>query len=195
MSIFLPIVTQQTIDGYKSSDIYSKLLQDRIVFLTDEITDDMANLIIAQLLFLESDNKHKPISLYVNSPGGSVTAGLAIYDTMKLIKPKVSTICIGSAASMASFIVSSGAKGRRYALPNAELMIHQVSGGAVGQESDIQIVAKHIEKTKQRLNKLLSKNTGKSIKQIIKDCDRDYYMSAEEAVNYGLIDKVLIPCK
>jgi len=192
-SIFMPIVTEQTADGFRSNDIYSRLLQDRIVFLTSEINDDIANLVIAQLLFLESDNKHKPISLYINSPGGSVTSGFAIYDTIQHINPKVSTICIGSAASMAAFILSSGEKGHRYALPNAEMMIHQVSGGAVGQESDIQIVAQHMERMKQKLNKLLASNTKKTIKQIVKDCDRDYYMNAEEAVKYGLIDKVLYP--
>lgn len=193
MSFLIPTVIEKTSLGERAYDIYSRLLKERIVFLSGAIDDDMANIIIAQLLFLESEDSKKDIKLYVHSPGGSVTAAMAIYDTMNHIKPDVSTICIGIAASAAAIILSSGTKGKRFALPNAEVMIHQVMGGAEGQASDIAISAKHILRTKENLNKILAKNTGKPVAQVEKDSDRDYYMVAEEAKKYGLIDEVLKP--
>lgn len=186
----IPYVVQDTGKGERSYDIYSRLLNDRIIFLSGEIDDNTANTVVAQLIFLEADNPNKPIYLYINSPGGSVTAGLAIYDTMNYIKCEVSTICIGMAASMAAVILSSGAKGKRFALPNSEVMIHQPLGGMQGQASDIKIQADHILKTKNKLNKILSENTGKTLYEIERDTDRDNYLSAEEAVEYGLIDKI-----
>ncbi|OGZ17273.1 MAG: ATP-dependent Clp endopeptidase, proteolytic subunit ClpP [Candidatus Lloydbacteria bacterium RIFOXYC12_FULL_46_25] len=193
MSFLIPTVIEKTSMGERAYDIYSRLLKERIVFLSGPIDDDTANIIIAQLLFLESEDPKKDIKLYVHSPGGSVSAGLAIYDTMNHIKPDVATICVGMAASMAAVILSSGAKGKRFALPNAEVMIHQVMGGAEGQASDIAISAKHILRTKETLNKILSKNTGKPVTQVEKDSDRDNYMTADEAKKYGLIDDVLKP--
>lgn len=187
----VPMVVEQTGRGERSYDIYSRLLKDRIIFLGEEVTDVSANLIVAQLLFLESEDPNKDIYFYINSPGGSVTAGMAIYDTMQYIKCDVSTLCMGMAASMGAFLLAGGAKGKRYALPNAEIMIHQPSGGARGQASDIQIVADRILYTKDKLNKILSENTGQPLEVISKDTDRDCYMSAEEAVKYGLIDKVI----
>ena len=188
---YVPIVVEQTSKGERSYDIYSRLLKDRIIFVTGEIEDHMANLIIAQLLFLESEDPDKDVHLYINSPGGSITDGMAIYDTMNYIKCDVSTICIGMAASMGAFLLSSGAKGKRYALPNAEIMIHQPSGGAKGQATEIQIAAENILKTKKKLNEILAANTGRSIEEIERDTERDNYMSAEEAKAYGLIDEIL----
>jgi ATP-dependent Clp protease, protease subunit len=193
MSFLIPTVIEKTSMGERAYDIYSRLLKERIVFLSGPIDDDTANIVIAQLLFLESEDPKKDIKLYVHSPGGSVSAGLAIYDTMNHIKPDVMTICVGMAASMAAVLLSSGAKGKRFALPNAEVMIHQVMGGAEGQASDIAISAKHILRTKDTLNKILSKNSGKPIDQVEKDSDRDNYMSADEAKKYGLIDEVMKP--
>ena len=187
----VPYVIEQTSRGERSYDIYSRLLKDRIIFLGEEVTDVSANLIVSQLLFLESEDPGKDIQMYINSPGGSVSAGMAIYDTMQFIKCDVSTICMGMAASMGAFLLSSGAKGKRYVLPNAEVMIHQPSGGAQGQATEIEITAKHILKTKERLNKILSENTGKPIEQVAADTDRDNWLSAEEAVEYGLVDKVM----
>ncbi|MCC6639252.1 ATP-dependent Clp endopeptidase proteolytic subunit ClpP [Candidatus Falkowbacteria bacterium] len=187
----IPTVIEKTPQGERAFDIYSRLLKERIVFLGTPIDDGVANTIIAQLLFLEAEDPSKDIKLYINSPGGSVSAGMAIYDTMNFIKPDVSTICIGMAASMGSFLLSSGAKGKRFALPNSEVMIHQVLGGAQGQASDIKIAAEHILKTKDKLNAILAKNTGKSVAQIEKDSDRDNFMSAEEAMKSGLVDKVI----
>ena len=186
----IPMVVEQTNRGERSYDIYSRLLEDRIIFLTGEINDVTADIVIAQLIYLEGKDPDKDISLYINSPGGSVTAGMGIYDTMNYIKCDVSTICVGMAASMGAFLLSSGAKGKRYCLPNSEVMIHQPLGGAQGQASDIAIQAEHILKIKKRMNAILSKNTGKSIKQIEKDVDRDNYMSAQEALEYGLVDKI-----
>ena len=187
----VPYVIEQTSRGERSYDIYSRLLKERIIFLGEEVTDASASVIVAQLLFLESEDPNKDISLYINSPGGSVTAGMAIYDTMKYIKCDVSTICIGMAASMGAFLLAGGTKGKRFALPNAEIMIHQPSGGSKGQASDIKIVADHILKTKDKLNRILAENTGKSLDVIERDTDRDNYMSAAEAVEYGLIDSVV----
>ena len=187
----VPYVIEQTNRGERSYDIFSRLLNDRIIVLSEEVTDASASIIVAQLLYLEGQDAEKDISLYINSPGGSVTAGLAIYDTMQYIKCDVSTICMGMAASMGAFLLSSGAKGKRFALPNSEIMIHQPSGGAKGQATEIQIVADHIQKTKQRLNKILAENTGKPIDIIAQDTDRDNFMSAQEAVEYGLVDKVI----
>ena len=187
----VPYVIEQTSRGERQYDIFSRLLNDRIIVLSDEVNDATASLVIAQLLFLEGQDSTKDISLYINSPGGSVSAGLAIYDTMQYIKCDVSTICMGMAASMGAFLLSSGAKGKRYVLPNAEVMIHQPSGGAQGQATEIEITAKHILKTKERLNRILSENTGKPIEQIAVDTDRDNWLSAEEAVEYGLVDKVM----
>ncbi|MGN0808306.1 MAG: ATP-dependent Clp endopeptidase proteolytic subunit ClpP [Candidatus Coproplasma sp.] len=186
----VPIVVEQTSRGERSYDIYSRLLDDRIIFLSGEINDAVANTVVAQLIFLEAKDPSKDICLYINSPGGSVSAGLAIYDTMNYIKCDVSTICIGMAASMGAFLLSSGAKGKRYALPNSEIMIHQPLGGAQGQASDIAIAANHILKTKKKLNNILSLNTGRPIEEIERDTDRDNYLSAEEAKAYGLIDNV-----
>lgn len=188
---YMPYVIEQTSRGERSYDIYSRLLKERIIFLGEEVNDTTASLIVAQLLFLEAEDPGKDISLYINSPGGSVTAGMAIYDTMQYIKCDVSTICIGLAASMGAFLLAGGAKGKRFALPNAEIMIHQPSGGAKGMASDIQIVAEEILKTKAKLNAILAENTGKSVDEIAKDTDRDNYMSAAEAVEYGIIDKVV----
>ena len=186
----VPYVVEQTGKGERSYDIYSRLLEDRIIFLTGEINDAVADAVVAQLIYLEGKDPDKDISLYINSPGGSVTAGMAIYDTMNYIKCDVSTICIGMAASMGAFLLSSGAKGKRYALPNAEIMIHQPLGGAQGQASDIAIHAQQILKIKAKLNKILSQNTNQPLEKVEIDTDRDYYMSAPEAMEYGLIDKV-----
>ena len=187
----VPMVVEQTGRGERSYDIFSRLLKDRIVMLSGEVTDESANLIVAQLLFLESEDPDKDIYLYINSPGGSVTAGMAIYDTMNYIKADVSTICIGMAASMGAFLLTSGAKGKRFALPNSEIMIHQPLGGFKGQVTDIDIHASRMLKIKERLNKSLSDNTGKSYEEICKDTERDNFFSAEEAVEYGLVDKVI----
>lgn len=191
MSYYIPYVIEQTGRGERSYDIYSRLLKDRIIFLGSEIVDDVANSIVAQLLFLESEDPDKDINLYINSPGGSVTAGLAIYDTMQYIKPQVSTICVGLAASMGAILLAGGAKGKRLALPNAEVMIHQPLGGARGQASDIEIQAKNIIKTKERMNRILASHTGQDYETIARDTDRDNYMTAEEALKYGLIDKII----
>ncbi len=188
---FVPYVIEQNSRGERSYDIYSRLLKDRIIFLGEEVTDVSANLIVAQMLFLEAEDPGKDIHFYINSPGGSVSAGFAIYDTMQYIKCDVSTICIGMAASMGAFLLSGGAKGKRLALPNAEIMIHQPSGGARGQETEIRIVAENILKTRNKLNQILSANTGKSVEEISRDTERDNYMSAQEAVAYGLIDSVV----
>ena len=188
----VPYVIEQTSRGERSYDIYSRLLKDRIIFLGEEVNDVSANLIVAQLLFLEAEDPSKDIQLYINSPGGSVTAGMAIYDTMQYIKCDVSTICLGMAASMGAFLLSSGAKGKRYALPNSTIMIHQPSGGAQGQATEIQIVADQIAKTKKKLNEILSANTGQPLEIVETDTDRDNYMTAEEAKAYGLIDGVVI---
>lgn len=190
MSNLIPMVVEQTTRGERSYDIYSRLLEDRIIFLSGEINDDVANIVIAQLIYLEGKDPSKDVSLYINSVGGSVSSGLAIYDTMQYIKCDVSTICVGLAASMGAFLLSSGAKGKRYALPNSEIMIHQPIGGAQGQASDIQIQAEQILKTKKKLNKILAENTGNTLAKVEKDCDRDNYMSADEALQYGLIDKI-----
>ena len=187
----VPMVVQQTNRGERSYDIYSRLLNDRIVFLADEVNDVTASLVVAQLLFLEAEAPDKDISLYINSPGGSVTAGMAIYDTMNFIKCDVSTICVGMAASMGAFLLSAGAKGKRLALPNSEIMIHQPLGGAQGQASDIKIQAEHILRTRDKLNAILAANTGRPIEEIARDTDRDNWMSAEAAAAYGLIDKVI----
>ena len=188
----VPYVIEQTSRGERSYDIYSRLLKDRIIFLGEEVNDVSANLIVAQLLFLEAEDPSKDIQLYINSPGGSVTAGMAIYDTMQYIKCDVSTICLGMAASMGAFLLSSGAKGKRYALPNSTITIHQPSGGAQGQATEIQIVADQIAKTKKKLNEILSANTGQPLEIVEKDTDRDNYMTAEEAKAYGLIDGVVV---
>ena len=187
----VPYVIEQSARGERSYDIYSRLLKDRIIFLGEEVTDVSANLIVAQMLFLEAEDPGKDIHFYINSPGGSVSAGFAIYDTMQYIKCDVSTICIGMAASMGAFLLSGGAKGKRLALPNAEIMIHQPSGGARGQETEIRIVAENILKTRNKLNQILAANTGKSVEEISRDTERDNYMSAQEAVAYGLIDSVV----
>lgn len=187
----VPYVVEQTSRGERSYDIFSRLLNDRIVMLSEEVNDTTASLIVAQLLYLEAQDPDKDIQFYINSPGGSVTSGLAIYDTMQYIKPDVSTICIGMAASMGAFLLSSGAKGKRIALPNAEIMIHQPSGGSQGQCTDIQIQAEQILKIKKKLNAILAENTGKSVEEIERDCERDHFMTAEEAQAYGLIDKVI----
>ncbi|OBR68493.1 ATP-dependent Clp endopeptidase, proteolytic subunit ClpP [Paenibacillus oryzae] len=187
----VPIVVEQTNRGERSYDIYSRLLKDRIIFLGSAIDDDVANSVIAQLLFLAADDPEKDIHLYINSPGGSVTAGMAIFDTMQYIKPEVSTICMGMAASMGSLLLTAGAKGKRFALPNAEVMIHQPLGGVRGQATDIKIHADWILKTKQKLNEIYVERTGQPYEKIDRDTDRDYFMSAEEALNYGLIDKVI----
>ena len=187
----VPMVVEQTNRGERSYDIFSRLLNDRIIFLSDEVNDTTASLVVAQMLFLEAQDPDKDISFYINSPGGSVTAGMAIYDTMQFIKCDVSTICIGMAASMGAFLLSAGTKGKRFALPHSEVMIHQPLGGARGQASDIQIQAEQILKTKATLNRILAENTGKPLEVIERDTDRDNYMTAEEALQYGLIDKVL----
>ena len=187
----VPYVIEQTNRGERSYDIFSRLLNDRIIVLSDEVNDATASLVVAQLLYLEGQDAEKDISLYINSPGGSVTAGMAIYDTMQYIKCDVSTICIGLAASMGAFLLSSGAKGKRYALPNSEIMIHQPSGGAQGQATDIEITANHIIRTKANLNRILAENTGKPLEVIAADTERDNFMSAKEAMEYGLVDKVI----
>ena len=187
----VPYVVEQTSRGERSYDIFSRLLNDRIVMLCEEVNDTTASLVVAQLLYLEAQDPDKDIQFYINSPGGSVSAGLAIYDTMQYIKADVSTICIGMAASMGAFLLSSGAKGKRIALPNAEIMIHQPSGGSQGQATDIQIQAAHILRIKEKLNRILSENTGKPLETIAADCERDNFMTAEEALDYGLIDKII----
>lgn len=191
MSYYVPIVVEQSGRGERSYDIYSRLLKDRIIFLGTAIDDTVANLVVAQLLFLESEDPDKDISIYINSPGGSVTAGLAIYDTMQYIKPDVSTICIGMAASMGAVLLTAGAMGKRIALPNSRIMIHQPMGGMQGQASDIEIHAKEILKTRAKLNEILAKHTGQPLERIEADTDRDFYMSAEEAQQYGIVDKII----
>lgn len=193
MSYLIPTVIEKSQFGERAFDIYSRLLKERIIFLSGPVDDASANIVIAQLLFLESEDQKKDIYLYINSPGGSVTAGMALYDTMQHIKPDVSTICVGLAASMGAVILSAGAKNKRFVLPNAEVMIHQPWGGTEGQASDIAITAKHILKTRETLNKILAKNTGKPLAQIEKDTDRDYYMSADEAKKYGIVDEIYKP--
>lgn len=188
--MLIPMVVDRTDNGERSFDIYSRLLEDRVVFLSGEITDDVANLVVAQLIYLESKDPTKDISLYINTPGGSVTAGLAIYDTMKYIRCDVSTICIGMAASMGAFLLSSGTKGKRYALSNSEIMIHQVLGGSQGQASDVEIHTRQLLKMKRKLNAILAENVGKKVEEVEKDTDRDNYLSAEEAKTYGIVDEV-----
>lgn len=195
MGYLVPMVVEQTNRGERSYDIYSRLLKDRIIFLGGEVNSDTANLIIAQLLFLEAEDPDKDISLYINSPGGSVTDGMAIFDTMNYIKPDVSTICVGMAASMGAFLLAAGAKGKRYALPNSEIMIHQPLGGAQGQATDIAIHAKHILHIKERLNTILSERTGQPLEKIMADTERDNFMTAMEAKEYGLVDEVILPRK
>ena len=190
---YVPTVIESSSRGERSFDIFSRLLRERIIFLGSEINDDVANAIVAQLLLLDSENPEKDIMLYINSPGGVITAGMAIYDTMNLIKADVSTICLGEAASMGSFLLSSGAKGKRLALPSARIMIHQPLGGAKGQATDIEIEAKEIMRMKKELTSILAENSGQDIEKVQKDCERDYYMSAAQAVEYGLIDKVITP--
>ena len=187
----IPYVIEQTGRGERTYDIYSRLLKDRIIFLGEEIDDDVANIVVAQLLFLEAEDPKKDISIYINSPGGSVTAGLAIYDTIRYIKPEVSTICVGMAASMGAFLLAAGEKGKRYALPNSEIMIHQPLGGARGQAEDIKIHAEHILKTRAKLNEILAERTGQPLSVIEKDTDRDNFMTAQQACEYGLIDQVM----
>ena len=187
----VPMVIEQTNKGERSYDIYSRLLKERIIFLGDEVNDVTSNLVVAQLLFLEAEDPDKDIQLYINSPGGSISAGFAIYDTMQYIKPDVSTICVGMAASMGAFLLTAGAKGKRFALPNAEIMIHQPLGGAQGQAEDIRIHAERIVKTRENLNRILSERTGQPYEKISKDTDRDFFMSAQEAKNYGIIDEVI----
>ncbi|MGN0255159.1 MAG: ATP-dependent Clp endopeptidase proteolytic subunit ClpP [Chordicoccus sp.] len=187
----VPYVIEQTAQGERSYDIYSRLLKERIIFLGEEVTDASASVIVAELLFLESEDPSKDISLYINSPGGSVTAGMAIYDTMQYIKCDVSTICIGMAASMGAFLLAGGAKGKRQALPNAEIMIHQPSGGTQGKASDMLIDADHIRATRQRMNELLAQNTGKTVEEVARDTDRDHWLTATEAAEYGIIDSVI----
>lgn len=187
----VPYVIEQTSRGERSYDIYSRLLKDRIIFLGEAIDEHIASLVVAQLLFLEAEDPDKDINIYINSPGGSVTAGMAIYDTMQYVKPEISTICVGMAASMGAFLLSAGQKGKRFALPNAEIMIHQPLGGVQGQAEDIKIHAEWILKTREKLNRILSKNTGQPLDVIARDTDRDNFMSAEDAVKYGLIDKVI----
>lgn len=189
---YVPIVIEQSGRGERSYDIYSRLLRERVIFFVGPVNDHSANLVVAQLLFLESENPDKDISLYINSPGGSVYAGLAIYDTMQFVKPDVSTLCTGIAASMGAFLLSAGTKGKRYTLPNSRIMIHQPSGGAQGQASDIQIQAREILSLRERLNGILASNTGQPIERIEEDTERDHFMSAEDAVSYGLVDKVLV---
>jgi ATP-dependent Clp protease protease subunit len=191
MAQLVPMVVEQTAKGERAYDIYSRLLKERVIFMVGPVEDHMANLIVAQLLFLESENPDKDIHLYINSPGGAVTAGMAIYDTMKFIKPDVSTVCIGQAASMGAFLLAGGAQGKRFCLPNARVMIHQPLGGFQGQASDFEIHARQILDIKDKMNRMLAENTGKDLEQVAKDTDRDYFMSAQEAVAYGLVDKVL----
>ena len=189
----IPMVIEQTNKGERSYDIYSRLLKDRIIFLGGEVTDDEANLIVAQMLFLEADDPDKDISLYINSPGGSITAGMAIYDTMQYIRCDVSTICIGMAASMGAFLLAAGAKGKRRALPNGEILIHQPLGGARGQATEVAIHAEQLIKTREKMNKILAERTGQTVEHIALDTERDHYMTAEEALNYGLIDEIIPP--
>ena len=191
----IPTVIEKTANGERAFDIYSRLLKDRIIFLGGPVNDGVANIVIAQMLFLASEDQKKPIKLYINSPGGIVTAGMAIYDTMQFVKPPVETVCVGMAASIAAFLLSAGEKGKRIALPNSEILIHQVMGGAEGQASDIEIAAKQIIKTKLKINQLLSKMTGQSLSKIEHDSDRDYWLSAEEAKEYGIIDEVVKKAK
>ena len=187
----IPMVIEQSGRGERSYDIYSRLLQERVIFLVGEVNDQTANLVVAQLLFLESENPDKDISLYINSPGGSVTAGMSIYDTMQFIKPDVSTMCLGFAASMGAFLLAAGAKGKRYSLPNSKIMIHQVLGGAQGQATDIEIQARDILRTKEQMNRILSERTGQPYEKVVHDTERDYYMTADESKDYGIIDQVL----
>ncbi|NGR08815.1 ATP-dependent Clp endopeptidase proteolytic subunit ClpP [bacterium SGD-2] len=189
---YVPIVVEQSGRGERSYDIYSRLLRERVIFFVGPVTDQSANLVVAQLLFLESENPDKDISLYINSPGGSVYAGMAIYDTMQFVKPDVSTLCTGIAASMGAFLLAAGAKGKRYTLPNSRIMIHQPSGGAQGQASDIQIQAREILRLRERLNEILANNTGQPVERIAVDTERDNFMSAEDALSYGLVDKILV---
>lgn len=189
-NVLVPYVVERTSSGERSYDLYSRLLEDRIIFLSGEIDDALANTVVAQLIYLEAKDSTKDVALYINSPGGSVSAGMAIYDTMNFIRCDVSTTCVGLAASMGAFLLSSGAKGKRFAMPNSEIMIHQPLGGAQGQASDIKIQAEHILRIKEKMNKILSENTGKSLEKIERDTDRDNYLTAEEALSYGLIDKV-----
>ena len=189
-SALVPNVIDRTENGERAYDIYSRLLEDRIIFITGEIDDALANTVVAQMIYLEAKDSTKDISLYINSPGGSVSAGFAIYDTMNYIKCDVSTICIGMAAKMGAFLLSSGAKGKRFVLPNSEIMIHQPLGGARGQATEIQIIANQIQKTKEKLTKILAKNSGQPYEKVLADCDRDNYMSAEEALEYGIVDKI-----
>jgi len=189
----VPMVVEQTNKGERSYDIFSRLLKDRIVFVGGPIDDNVANLVVAQMIFLEAEDPDKDIFLYINSPGGSVTAGMAMYDTMQYIKCDVSTICVGIAASMGAFLLAAGKKGKRKLLPNSEVMIHQPSGGAQGQATDIQIVAEHIMRTKEKMNRILAERTGQSLEKITKDAERDYYMSAEEALAYGIVDEIIPP--
>jgi ATP-dependent Clp protease protease subunit len=191
MGTLVPMVVEQTARGERSYDIYSRLLKERVIFIVGQVEDHMANLVVAQMLFLESENPDKDIHLYINSPGGSVTAGMSIYDTMQFIKPNVSTMCIGQACSMGAFLLNAGAEGKRFCLPNSRVMIHQPSGGAQGQATDIQIQANNIQETKDRLNRIMAKHSGQTIEKIAQDTERDNFMSAEEAMKYGLIDKVL----
>ena len=187
----IPMVIEQSGRGERSYDIYSRLLKERVIFLVGEVNDQTANLVVAQLLFLESENPDKDISLYINSPGGSVTAGMSIYDTMQFIKPDVSTMCLGFAASMGAFLLAAGAKGKRYSLPNSKVMIHQVLGGARGQATDIEIQARDILRTKAQMNRILAERTGQTLEKIQQDTERDYYMTADEAKDYGLVDQVI----
>jgi len=187
----IPMVIEQSGRGERSFDIYSRLLKERVIFLVGEVNDQTANLVVAQLLFLESENPDKDISFYINSPGGSVTAGMSIYDTMQFIKPDVSTMCLGFAASMGAFLLAAGAKGKRYSLPNSKIMIHQVLGGAQGQAADIEIQARDILRTKEQMNRILSERTGQPYEKVVHDTERDYYMTADESKDYGIIDQVL----
>ena len=195
MSILIPNVVERTSNGERGYDLYSRLLKDRIIFLADEINDQVANIVIAQLLFLEMDNPEADISLYINSPGGSVTAGMAIYDTMNYIKPDVRTVCVGMAASMGAFLLMAGEKGKRLALPNSEIMIHQPLGGASGQATDVEIRAKWLLRTKDKMIRMMSELTGQEEGKLRLDCERDYFMTAEEALNYGIIDQIYYPRK
>lgn len=195
MSILIPNVVERTSNGERGYDLYSRLLKDRIIFLTDEITDQVANIVVAQLLFLEMDNPDADISLYINSPGGSITAGMAIYDTMNYIKCDVRTVCLGMAASMGAFLLMAGEKGKRLALPNSEVMIHQPLGGASGQATDVEIRAKWLLRTKEKMTRLMSEMTGQDQEKLRADCERDYFMTAEEALNYGIIDQIYYPRK
>ena len=195
MSILIPNVVERTSNGERGYDLYSRLLKDRIIFLTDEITDQVANIVVAQLLFLEMDNPDADISLYINSPGGSITAGMAIYDTMNYSKCDVRTVCVGMAASMGAFLLMAGEKGKRLALPNSEVMIHQPLGGASGQATDVEIRAKWLLRTKEKMTRLMSEMTGQDQEKLRADCERDYFMTAEEALNYGIIDQIYYPRK